>query len=107
MDQTEADLRFGRLLANLSATVRLLSDEGQDHWSSWMAEARAEIAAHDSHGLTRLLSAYGGAGSFNDVWLRPRLPDQRLEQVDAHFSQLRSALYDDASSLLRDLERRD
>lgn len=106
MEQTEADTRYGRLLANLSATVRLLSDEGQDHWSSWMAAAYAEIAAHDSHGLTRLLSAYGGSGSFNDVWLRPRLRDQPSTQIEALFGRMRSAMYDDASSLLRDLERR-
>ena len=56
------------LIAVLDRLVVLLRDDkwGSD-WADWMEKSRREIASSDFHGIGRLLSAYGGMGSFNDL----------------------------------------
>ncbi|UFX46796.1 hypothetical protein HAP47_0009050 [Bradyrhizobium sp. 41S5] len=49
--------------------VLLREDEWGSHWADWMEISRREIAGGDFHGIERLLSAYGGMGSFNDLVL--------------------------------------
>lgn len=52
---------------SLHAMVRLLEAVGEKHWAAWIREdihlweGSSETAHH--------LSAYGGMGSFNDVWI--------------------------------------
>lgn len=73
MDRQEADERYARLLENVAAARDLLNRVGEDHWSSWMATAYAELRSLDAYGLTRLLEAYGGMGSLSLLPLHPSL----------------------------------
>ncbi len=51
----------------LCAMMRLLEAVGEKHWSAWIREDIRlwQTASDASHHL----SAYGGMGSFNDVWI--------------------------------------
>ena len=89
MDSSEADERVGRLLAGLDETITVLQ-------------------MHDAHGLRRLLHAYGGMGSFNDVVLthlngHPIDPSQE-PSVNERLDALRSSMYSDATALLHNLD---
>jgi hypothetical protein len=53
------------LLKDLDEAIRLLDSAGEEHWRAWLARGRAEVASGDAHGLDRLLSTFGGMGSFN------------------------------------------
>ena len=62
------------LVAALDEAAALLDASGHEHWAAWMRTSAAEIRASDRHGVERVLRAYGGMGSFNDVvFADPRL----------------------------------
>ncbi len=108
VQEREADERYDRLMVDLKSTCKLLMRYGERHWSDWMDSVRREIEAHDAHGLTRLLQAYGGMGSFNDVYLHP--PDAQggraTESRDNDLlEELRSQIWADATALLKALDR--
>lgn len=51
----------------LEALVQLLRSDDETHWSAWMAKSKARLENSDFSGITHLLGAYGGMGSFNDL----------------------------------------
>ena len=57
------------LISVLDELVAVLESDGEEHWSQWMSDARTRLADSDSSGITKLRSAYGGMGSFNDLIL--------------------------------------
>lgn len=94
LDAREADERYDRLVADMATAADRLERAGMHHWARWVARARVKVVAGDSRGLSDLLAAYGGMGSFNDLYLDPET------------ERLRSTMYDDAAALLRDLHGR-
>lgn len=58
------------LIDVLDQLVKVLESDGEMHWSRWMRKARALLIDSDYSGITYLLSAYGGTGSFNDLVFR-------------------------------------
>jgi hypothetical protein len=67
---TEAfDDRVERLIATLDSLVGLLRASDQEFWADWIETAREQIQRRDPSGLDYLLSAYGGMGSLNDLYL--------------------------------------
>jgi hypothetical protein len=55
-----------QLVEVLDELVAALTDLGQPHWRDWMSESVRRLRADDFKGITHLLQAYGGGGSFND-----------------------------------------
>ncbi len=95
------------LLNVLDELVDVLEWDGC-HWAEWMRKSRSEIKASDFHGVERLLSAYGGMGSFNDLTIGYRTnSDGILEQRSGYGTKnqllecLRSRAYDIATELKR------
>ena len=109
MDRQEADERYDRLLENVAAVRDLLQRVGDDHWGGRMATVYAELGALDEYGLTRLLGAYGGMGSLNDLVIHPvnghSIPKDEVDLVNGSLDALRTALYADATALNNDLKR--
>ena len=99
MNRWQAGRRYRRLLANLVAIQPLLRNNDLSFWADWMADSEAEVRTHDRHGLNRIKSAYGGMGSFNDIYYPALADGERIEQ-------LKEAIWDDADALLRDLNRK-
>jgi hypothetical protein len=93
MDAHEADVRYDRLVADLETLRDWLQVHDGPHWAEWLESSRRQILADDGNGLTHLLRAYGGMGSFNDV------------QLSGKMSELRTRIYEDASELRFDLQR--
>jgi hypothetical protein len=56
-----------QLLAGIDELIALLDRAGEPHWRDWMAEARGRLHRADMSGLDKILGAYGGMGSFNDL----------------------------------------
>jgi len=108
MDANEAEDRARRLLSGLDETITLLDQHGESHWVRWMRATRAEVQAHDAHGLDRLLQAYGGMGSFNDVVLTHlnghQIDPNEEPSVNERLDALRSSMYENASALRHDLD---
>ena len=55
------------LTEELSLLARLLSGAGEVRWHKYVADCRARISAGNYSGVEKLLRAYGGMGSLNDV----------------------------------------
>jgi hypothetical protein len=55
------------LMAALDEVIALLDRTNEPHWRDWMANARARLHRADVSGLDKILGAYGGMGSFNDL----------------------------------------
>lgn len=51
--------------------IALLTKHGEQGWATWLGEALAPLRAGDPAGVDRLLLAYGGMGSLNDLVLHP------------------------------------
>ncbi|HYH83726.1 MAG TPA: hypothetical protein VEX86_28280 [Longimicrobium sp.] len=84
--------RVGELLAALDELAAILAEGGDEHWREWMRASAAEIRAGDAHGLDRLLGAFGGAGSLNDIgW------------GGARMDRLRTRIFELATELRREL----
>ena len=108
MYSTDGSDRSARLLANVEQTRELLARVGEGHWESWMGAARRELIAHDAHSLDRLLGAFGGMGSFNDLVVHPinghNVTDAEAKAVNIELDRLRDALYEAATALRRSLK---
>ncbi|HEV8398520.1 MAG TPA: hypothetical protein VGQ18_01655 [Gemmatimonadales bacterium] len=99
-----ADLTL-QLLSTLEQITSLLRKHGEEHWLQWIVRDVTLIREGDFHGVEHLLSAYGGMGSFNDLYLCPenghRIEGPDVEQVNKQLRALASQAYD----LARHLER--
>jgi hypothetical protein len=65
------------LIETLEELTSLLRARGETHWVIWLESDLQRLRASDLYGVTHLLSAYGGMGSFNDLVLDARASDLR------------------------------
>jgi hypothetical protein len=56
-----------QLVEILEQIIAILQADGETHWREWMASVRSSLLNADYSGIERLLGAYGGMGSFNDL----------------------------------------
>lgn len=101
------DARLARLIKSLDETVNLLLNHGESHWFRWATSCRAALHNNDAAAFDRVLGAFGGMGSFNDLWIlringHAVEPDQE-STVNARLTGLRSAIWDDAMALRHEL----
>ena len=93
------------LIDVLDDLASLLESDGNTHWSGWMREARARLLNSDYSGIEYLLSAYGGAGSLNDVVVGLRCENSSFEwksgavELNEKFSVLRSSAWKLATAI--------
>lgn len=95
MDPMKKKIR--QLIIILEQIECLLVTCGEQHWSAWITRDITAIKKHDFHGIVHLLSAYGGMGSFNDLWLCAanghRIGESEIMDVNDKLSALRSRAY--------------
>lgn len=86
-----------QLIAILEQIVQLLAIHGEQHWSAWITQDITAIKKYDPNGMVHLLSAYGGMGSFDDLWLCAanghRVDEMEVTRVNGTLSALRSEAY--------------
>lgn len=67
----------------LNEMIGLLEKSGNTHWVNWFKKAEALYKEENlSKSYKKVLGAYGGVGSFNDVfWALPEKDFDRLEYL--------------------------
>ena len=78
--------------------MKLLEHDDQENWVKWMQTAKLMLESSDYAGITKVLSAYGGMGSFNDAVL------SLGELEEQQFSKLRARAYSLAEEIRRSNE---
>lgn len=68
------------LVQVLDELIEVLKEDNQEDWVSWMSQSRSWILASDFSGVEKVLQAYGGMGSFNDLVLGFRYVENQLKQ---------------------------
>ena len=64
----------------LEELIAVLDEDNEEQWSAWMSQARKWILASDFSGVEKVLQAYGGMGSLNDLVLGYHYVDGQLQQ---------------------------
>ena len=94
-----------QLVETLERLVPLLESYGDTWWSSWFAADLVRIREGDRYGVEHVLQAFGGMGSFNDLFLHPRngnrVDENGVEAANRALSELRSRAW----SLAREISR--
>ena len=90
--------RTKELVEMLGHLVKLLERDGQGHWANWMQKAKLMLESSDYAGIEKVLSAYGGMGSFNDVGL------SLGELENQQFSEFSTRAYNLAEEIRRSNE---
>jgi len=86
-----------QLIFILEQIAHLLVTHGEQHWSAWITRDVTAIKKYDANGIVHFLSAYGGMGSFNDLWLCSenghRIDESEVIEINDNLSALRSEAY--------------
>ena len=81
------------LVTVLDRLIVILNDDENYHWANWMAQALARINDSDFGGIEKVLAAYGGMGSFNDIHLT------KITNSNEQFSILQSRAWELATAI--------
>ncbi|MBU6174021.1 MAG: hypothetical protein KGQ60_09465 [Planctomycetes bacterium] len=99
------DSNTNALTDKLREACALLVATGEQHWATWMSQSLSEIENGNLAGVDKLLSAYGGMGSFNDLILTSfdghLLDDAGYRRWNHQLDSLRSELYALATEIAR------
>ena len=63
------------LVEVIEQIIELLDVDSETHWRHWMASVRSRLLNSDYSGVTHLLAAYGGMGSFSDLVIQQRIEE--------------------------------
>lgn len=91
MDDAEFAAKYQELKGCVGEMVELLRQAGLDFWVSWFTKSQMLLEAEYPNSLGHVASAYGGAGSFNDVVLK-----EPLKSLAARCYTLARELLDEA-----------
>jgi hypothetical protein len=100
-----------KLIVILREIIALLESDGDSHWANWMRISKTRLEAGDFSGITHLLNAYGGMGSFNDLIICQRFENGKFSWTDGYkeknalLSDLRSKAWELADAIRRNQEK--
>lgn len=96
-----------RLLETMDLIVALLRRYGETHWSEWVEGDAQRIRRGDMAGVKHFLSAFGGMGSFLDVYLcqqnNSQIRPEEVTPVNAELLRLQGEAYEQATALQREM----
>ncbi|MGE3354412.1 MAG: hypothetical protein AB7O84_21965 [Planctomycetota bacterium] len=95
--------KITKLIEVLDELALVLRDLDHGHWSEWMAESAQRLRHDDFSGVTHLLRAYGGMGSFNDAL--PELAGGPADDQVDRARSLRSEAWELAEAVRREVDR--
>jgi hypothetical protein len=100
--------KTSELVKELEDLALLLEQSGESHWRDWILEARSRILSSDYSGVERLLQAYGGMGSINDLILGQStlgtLWEEDYVEVNKQLDKLRTKAWELANWIKRNHE---
>jgi len=88
------------LIGKLKELVAFLDKQNESHWCAWFKRSLSMIESSDYQGIERVLGAYGGMGSFNDLVLSKKLEDGSysiLPEANNYLDELRNSIAEKAS----------
>ena len=110
MKHPEFDARYQQLLLDLDQLAALLRKHGEDKWADKIVKDRVGLEAFESKAIEHVLSAFGGMGSFNDVFLHPSnghsIKEEEVAEVDDHLADISSQIWSNAKYLKQKLGSR-
>jgi len=86
------------LVTVLDKLIVILNNDENYHGANWMAQALTRINDSDFSGIEKVLAAYGGMGSFNDIYLT------KITKSNEQFSILRSRAWELATAIKQEHE---
>ncbi len=100
--------KTSELCALLRELLSLLESAGEVHWREWMEKSLGIIERRDLAGVERILEAYGGMGSFSDLFLSSsngsKIPGGLGQEVNDRLESIRTRLYELAKYIVRNAE---
>ena len=84
-----------KLIIMLGEIIEIMSESGETHWVNYMLKRKILLENCKIEGISGLIGAYGGMGSFNDICFGPE------------FDQLRGAIYRLANEIWLECEVND
>lgn len=94
------DLHYKQLLERLDDAIELLREAGETQFADWLAKDRPRIAQGKTRALHHLMSAYGGAGSINDILFEDG-------SLNKKFGKLRTEIWQHAEAMLKEIDAPD
>ena len=86
-----------KLISLLEDAIVLLQSHGVNYWADWLSRGVECLKSDDAYGIEHLLNAYGGMGSFTDVFICPENGDNiqknDVEKVNRQLNNLREDIY--------------
>ena len=96
------------LVEILDDLIALLYGVGEKHWSAWLRTDGDLIRNRKFRGVERLLSAYGGMGSLNDLIICPenghKVDPVDVDATNRRFQALKGEAYRVARALQREID---
>ena len=86
------------LVVVLTELHELTKNDHHVDWAQWMMNAKSRLEKSDFSGIDYLLGAYGGMGSFNDIYIHSS------KELDERFSLLRTRAWELANHIKRNHE---
>ncbi len=86
------------LIEVLSRLTEILNRDKNYHWAQWMNSAKSRLVNSGYSGIEKFLSAYGGMGSFNDVYIK------EISRENEKFSELSTKAWNLANEIKQDHE---
>jgi len=99
----KADGKVAKLAKLIDDAEHLLRKHNEETWAEWLAEGSARIRNRDFSGIEHILSGFGGAGSFNDVYICPAnhhaIKERDVSKVNDRLRVLSSEIHELAREL--------
>ena len=95
------------LIKKLEELIQLLDSQNQSHWIQWFSRCHKILVNSDYSGIPRILGAYGGMGSFNDLVLTKKLQNGNTSLCPDEndiLDKLRSSIGDKANYIKQNHE---
>ena len=98
------------LIEVLDSLVKLLEQDGEDHWSTMIRNIRLRLLSSDFSGIDELLRMYGGMGSFNDHFLGQSIVNGKFQwksgakELNEQLDMYRVRAFEIADEIRRDFD---
>ena len=94
-----------KLITLLNDCIGLINKHDENcSWSKWMTIAKKRLINSDYSGITKVLDAYGGMGSFNDYVFYDNKTNNLFKEDNETLNYLRNEIYEIANKIKRDYE---
>ena len=89
--------RIEQLIACVKELLPLLEAEENKVWHAWFDQALKALESSDAYGCKKILDAYGGMGSFNDVILDNDADEKKRKKLASKIYSLAAELWKENS----------